>query len=401
MPFGFVFWVRVSFVWSPTIVTTVSGSTPPVLSVTVPVMPPRVCCAWACEENANGIQKDAASARAASPVLLSISNLPQVYKCARADRPLSGQMACLPGPASRMSDDSTRVSYGIKVSLPVKISLGRIRYFYRSDGFAVLGLSECRIFTAAANREPQQSCGQIGKIDVRQFSVRSCWHWIEISHQREQHGKACQPRNDLHSATIRTTIAQVARQRYANQSVGHNEAVGRQRAHPAIDIQPAGAACCQWRHGKQRSDASNDHRTTWSLIPSMCIAQRTVGKAAVGHLHQHPGRCRDARQSSGEQTDESANIDQQSQHGYAANRSQHIHWSLARAQILANGMESQHLSIGADCEESPGENCTLNDSAWNRVKRIARFRSQRGRTLEANEAEQRQHQSQPKSAAGH
>jgi hypothetical protein len=64
-------------------------------------------------------------------------------------------------------------------------------------------------------------------------------------------------------------------------------------------------------------------------------------------------------------------------------------------------MESHYLRVGADREESAGENCTLNDSAWNGVKRVARFRSQRGRTLEANEAEQRQHQTQPKSAAGH
>jgi len=35
--------VRVSVVWSLTMVTVVEARAPPVLSVTVPVMPPRVC----------------------------------------------------------------------------------------------------------------------------------------------------------------------------------------------------------------------------------------------------------------------------------------------------------------------------------------------------------------------
>jgi hypothetical protein len=42
----------------------------------------------------------------------------------------------MPKPLSvglRYSDDSARASYGMKVSSPVKISLDRIRYFYRGE----------------------------------------------------------------------------------------------------------------------------------------------------------------------------------------------------------------------------------------------------------------------------
>src|SRR5712692_5750244 len=46
-PFWLVFCVRVRLVPSATRVTTASGTAPPEASVTVPVIPPRVCWAWA------------------------------------------------------------------------------------------------------------------------------------------------------------------------------------------------------------------------------------------------------------------------------------------------------------------------------------------------------------------
>ena len=49
-------------------------------------------------------------------------------------------------------------------------------------------------------------------------------------------------------------LAQVAWQGNADQRVGHDEAVGRERAQPAIDIQPTGAAGGQHRHGEHRGD---------------------------------------------------------------------------------------------------------------------------------------------------
>jgi hypothetical protein len=45
MPPLLVLCVRLSLVWSLTRFTVVFGKMPPEASVTVPVMPPRVCCA--------------------------------------------------------------------------------------------------------------------------------------------------------------------------------------------------------------------------------------------------------------------------------------------------------------------------------------------------------------------
>src|SRR5271163_1066979 len=77
MPFSFVFSTRVSFVWSPTTVTTVPGKTPPLLSATEPVMPPSVCCASARGKTAKGEHSSDAK-RAASLILLSIHDLEQI-----------------------------------------------------------------------------------------------------------------------------------------------------------------------------------------------------------------------------------------------------------------------------------------------------------------------------------
>src|ERR1700722_18126961 len=70
-PFVLDFWVRVSLVWSPTIVTLVSGKTPPVLSVTVPTIPPSVC-AWAQGAKVVGIHNDAATTKNTNLVWLSV-----------------------------------------------------------------------------------------------------------------------------------------------------------------------------------------------------------------------------------------------------------------------------------------------------------------------------------------
>ena len=119
------------------------------------------------------------------------------------------------------------------------------------------------------------------------------------------------------------------------------------------------------------------------------------------HQQQHAGRRRDAGQSSGEQAHQRADVDQQSQHRDAADSGQHMHRSLAGAQILAHGVEAQHFRVSTDREESSGEKGALNDRARNGLQRIARLGAQRGRALEAHKAEKRQDQSQAQSAAGH
>src|SRR5216684_1727960 len=53
MPLALVVCVRLSLVWSLTMFTVVFGRMPPDASVTVPVIPPRVCCARAGEERTN------------------------------------------------------------------------------------------------------------------------------------------------------------------------------------------------------------------------------------------------------------------------------------------------------------------------------------------------------------
>ena len=52
---------------------------------------------------------------------------------------------------------------------------------------------------------------------------------------------------------------------------------------------------------------------------------------------------------------------------------------------MARRVETQNFRIGTDGKESSGENGDLDDRAWNRLQRVARLRSQRGRALEANE----------------
>src|SRR5271170_6790605 len=118
-------------------VTMVSVRTLPVLSVTVPVMPPSVCCAWAQGIRRNGVQRDNAVRRATSAILLSMSDLVQVFKCStgqppmRFQRTLSAETVCSDGHTARQLTESTRVGRRMKAFVLVKISLAPIRYFYR------------------------------------------------------------------------------------------------------------------------------------------------------------------------------------------------------------------------------------------------------------------------------
>src|SRR5216683_3714295 len=63
MPLALVVCVRLNLVWSLTMLTVVFGSMPPEASVTVPVMPPRVCCAEAGKEKTNWMQQQRNEAR--------------------------------------------------------------------------------------------------------------------------------------------------------------------------------------------------------------------------------------------------------------------------------------------------------------------------------------------------
>ncbi len=102
----------------------------------------------------------------------------------------------------------------------------QIRYFY------ALALGQSFIFTSSTNRKPKQAGSQIREVDVREFSIRTLRNRIEIPHQREQHGEASEPGNELSSGAKGTVLAQITRQRDANQRIGHDEAIGRERTQP-------------------------------------------------------------------------------------------------------------------------------------------------------------------------
>src|SRR5713226_1440328 len=63
MPLALVLCVRLSLVWSLTMFTVVFGRMPPEASVTVPVIPPRVCCACAGEERTNWTKQQRSEAK--------------------------------------------------------------------------------------------------------------------------------------------------------------------------------------------------------------------------------------------------------------------------------------------------------------------------------------------------
>ena len=87
--------------------------------------------------------------------------------------------------------------------------------------------------------------------------------------------------------------------------------------------------------------------------------------------------------------------------GAPATRGQNAHGRGAGAQILPGGVKAEHFRIGADGEEDAGESGALHHGAWDCFEGIARFRPQRGRALETDKAEQRQHQAKAQAAARH
>ncbi len=196
-------------------------------------------------------------------------------------------------------------------------------------------------------------------------------------------------------------VPQVTRQGNANQCVGDDEAVGRQRAQPAVDVQTAGPASRQHSHRQDRGDAGDDNGAAGSMVAGMSGAEPFMGEPVVRHAQQYASRGGDAGQSSGEQAHQCSNVDEQSKNRHTAHLRDHVHGGFAFSQILAHGMKSQYFRVRAYCEENSGQYCGLNHRARNRLQRVACFRAQRGRAFKTNKAEQRQYQAEPESAAGH
>ena len=257
------------------------------------------------------------------------------------------------------------------------------------------------VFASAVEEEPEKSGREIYEVNVREFSVRAFGDGIEIADEREQHGQAREPRKNLRPGSERSVVAQITRQRDADQRVGHDETVGGERAEPAVNVQAACAARRQHDYRQSRGDSGNDHCVAGSFVARVCGAQRAVRQAVVRHQQQDARGGGDARECSGEHADQRADINQQSKQRNAAYGCDYVHWRGARAQILAGSAEAENFGVGANGEECAADDGGLNHCTRNCFQRIARFGAQRGGAFEADEAEERQHQAEPQAAAGH
>ena len=66
-----------------------------------------------------------------------------------------------------------------------------------------------------------------------------------------------------------------------------------------------------------------------------------------GHPQQYPRRGGDAGERTGEHAHKRADIDHRRQPGQPGQRRQHMQGGGARAQVLVDAREAQHLDIGA------------------------------------------------------
>ena len=93
-------------------------------------------------------------------------------------------------------------------------------------------------------------------------------------------------------------VAQISRQRSANQRIRHDEPVCRERAHPAIDVQSARSAIGQHGSRQHRGDSRGEDGKCGSLVAGMRRAKCAMGKAVVRHKEQYTGSSGDAAQRS-------------------------------------------------------------------------------------------------------
>ncbi len=126
----------------------------------------------------------------------------------------------------------------------------------------------------------------------------------------EQHGEERQPGNDLRARRKDAMVAQVSGKCDANQRVSHDETIGGQRTHPAVDIQSAGTAIRENCDRKNRGSPRGEKSDGWRLVARMRGAKCVVRKAVVRHQKQHARRSRDATQRPGKQADRRADINQ-------------------------------------------------------------------------------------------
>jgi hypothetical protein len=84
-------------------------------------------------------------------------------------------------------------------------------------------------------------------------------------------------------------------------------------------------------------------------------------------------------------------INQQSEHGKAADACEGMQWRLARSEILSRHAQTEDLGVRTHCEKGAAQKRTLNDGARNSLQRVARLGSQSRGTLKPDKTEQCQH----------
>src|SRR5579862_779424 len=248
--------------------------------------------------------------------------------------------------------------------------------------------------------KPEHARSEVGEVDERQLSVRAFGDGIKIANKREQHGDARRCGQQARNRAGDAVISEVARQCERSKRVGDDETVSRERAEPAINVEPARAARRENGRGRNRRNSRHQDRGTRGLETRMRFSQATVRQSVVRHQQQHSGSSRNAGQRAREQTDDGADIDEHGKRRRASDASQNAHRRLAFTEILTNHTETEHLGVRTNDEEYAGQNGTLNDGARNRGERVARFGAERSGALEADETEQREDEAETQATAG-
>src|SRR5882672_8929608 len=141
-------------------VTSVSGRRLPVLSETVPVMPPKVFCALAYGASANDPSRVKAVRNAANPILLfmraPINICDRRYHAILLVQCSQRRRLALLRRHVRLIPESTRGEGEIKGFRRMKISLTRIRYFYAEEEFYRESPSRLSEISSITTHAPQQ-----------------------------------------------------------------------------------------------------------------------------------------------------------------------------------------------------------------------------------------------------
>ena len=129
-----------------------------------------------------------------------------------------------------------------------------------------------------------------------------------------EHSDEREPGNDLRALPRNSMVAQVTRQRDANERVRHDEAIRRERAHPAVNVQAACAASGQYGNGKHGGDSGGKHGDLGVSLRAWVVRNEPCASPLCAISSKHARRRGNAAQRSGEHAHHRADINQQSKH---------------------------------------------------------------------------------------